>query len=145
MLNIYTEYAWENHIDDMYYEYRPWHDLGSKFEVTLPEDKVKHREVEIQHWLSTSFNYDIQCIIKNEKRDLTKQELANIRVNVTKKHATVTKRVWGVKREVPNSKEEIEKYIEGAIDMAKRYTVDVLYSFYFLSDEDAMAFKLRWS
>lgn len=144
ILNIKTKHEWADYIDSIYVMYRPWHILDNRFEVNLPSDKVKGHEVEMQHWVATNFNYDIQCIIDTEPRDLTDNEINNITVNVTKKHLIKKVKKWGLIREVPNSPEAIERYVRNAITNSKRYVVNTFYLFYFLSEEDAMAFKVRW-
>ena len=124
---------------------RPWYALDRRFLVELPENKVTHHEAEIEHWIVTNFNYDVYCIIESVKRELTDQEIHNVRINARKKNLTTTVKKWWKEREVVNSEEEIQKYIEGALAASRYWAKRTFSLFYFLSEEDAMAFKIRWS
>lgn len=144
MLHIKTRYEWEDYFDDMDESLTPWHSLKSRFEVKLPSDKVKQKEIDIQHWLVTNFNYDIYGMIDNERCELSTQMIQNIKTNVRINNLTTETRRWGRKREIPNSEAKIQDLIDAATAWHTAHSVTKVYSFYFLSEEDAMAFKLAW-
>ena len=145
MLKIFTDYEWDDYIKKMDANKRYWFDLSQRYSVLLTPAQVDNRHAQIEHWVITQCSYDVYCMIhaveRNELADKTKK---TIRTNIQRTPPTKKPAKYLKLKSVPLEGDELEEYIAAVEEWHLNHIKDTVYGFYFLVEEDALAFKLRW-